>query len=64
MQPYLVHGAIKVEGAFFNIVRPRGEGSITTSAQQIHTYIMACRRYLHGAGEPSGAKVCQPDAAE
>lgn len=44
MQPYLVHGAIaadKVEGAFFSIVRRRGEGSITTSAQQIHAYIVA-----------------------
>ena len=49
MQPYLVHGAIvegKVEGAFFSIVRRRGEGSITTSAQQIHAYIVAGKRYL------------------
>ena len=52
MQPYLVHGAIaegKVEGAFFSIVRRRGEGSITTSAQQIHAYIVAGKRYLSGA---------------
>lgn len=38
MQPCLVHDVIvegKVEGAFFRIVRRRGEGSITTSAQQI-----------------------------
>lgn len=51
MQPYLVHGAIvegKVEGAFFSIVRRRGEGSITTSAQQIHAYIIAGKRYLRG----------------
>ncbi len=51
MQPYLVHGAIagdKVEGAFFSIVRRRGEGSITTSAQQIHSYIVAGKRYLRG----------------
>ncbi|MEV1130512.1 hypothetical protein [Agromyces sp. NPDC049794] len=51
MQPYLVHGVIaegKVEGAFFSIVRRRGEGSITTSAQQIHAYIVAGRRYLRG----------------
>lgn len=51
MQPYLVHGAIaegKVEGAFFSIVRRRGEGSITTSAQQIHTYIVAGKRFLRG----------------
>lgn len=51
MQPYLVHGAIvegKVEGAFFSIVRRRGEGSITTSAQQIHAYIVAGKRFLRG----------------
>lgn len=51
MQPYLVHGAIvedKLEGAFFSIVRRRGEGSITTSAQQIHAYIVAGKRYLRG----------------
>lgn len=51
MQPYLVHGAIvegTVEGAFFSIVRRRGEGSITTSAKQIHTYIVAGKRFLRG----------------
>lgn len=51
MQPYLVHGAIagdKVEGGFFSIVRRRGEGSIVTSAQQIHAYIVAGKRYLRG----------------
>lgn len=51
MQPYLVHGAIaegKVEGAFFSIVRRRGEASITTSAQQIHAYIVAGKRFLRG----------------
>jgi hypothetical protein len=51
MQPYLVHGAVvadKVEGAFFSIVRRRGEGSITTSASQIHAYIVAGKRYLRG----------------
>lgn len=51
MQPYLVHGAIaegNIEGAFFSIVRRRGEGSITTSAQQIHAYIVAGKRYLRG----------------
>lgn len=49
MQPYLVHGAIagdKVEGAFFSIVTRRGEASITTSAQQIHAYIVAGKRFL------------------
>lgn len=52
MQPYLVHGAIaegKIEGAFFSIVRRRGEGSITTSPQQIHAYIVAGKRYLRGS---------------
>lgn len=51
MQPYLVHGAIagdKVEGAFFSIVRRRGEGSIVTTAHQIHAYIVAGKRYLAG----------------
>jgi hypothetical protein len=51
MQPYLVHGVIaegKVEGAFFSIVRRRGEGSITTSARQIHAYMVAGKRYLRG----------------
>ncbi|UPL17333.1 hypothetical protein [Microbacterium aurugineum] len=57
MQPYLVHGAIvggKVEGAFFSIVRRRGEGSITTSAQQIHAYIVAGRRYLREPATSGG----------
>lgn len=54
LQPYLVHGAIageRTEGAFISIVRRRGEGSITISAQQIHAYIVAGRAYLraHGA---------------
>ena len=52
MQPYLVHGAIaegKIEGAFFSIVRRRGEGSINTSPQQIHAYIVAGKRYLRGS---------------
>ncbi|WP_264159459.1 SAVED domain-containing protein [Mycetocola spongiae] len=51
MQPYLVHGVVaegKIEGAFFSIVRRRGEGSITTSPQQIHAYIVAGKRYLRG----------------
>lgn len=49
LQPFLVHGAIvgdKVEGAFFSIVRRRGEGSITTTAAQIHAYIVAGRAFL------------------
>jgi hypothetical protein len=49
LQPFLVHGAIagdKVEGAFFSIVRRRGEASIVTSAAQIHAYIVAGRAFL------------------
>jgi hypothetical protein len=49
MQPYLVHGSVvgdKVEGAFISIVRRRGEASITTSAKQIHAYIVAGRAFL------------------
>lgn len=49
MQPFLVHGAVvadKVEGAFFSIVRRRGEGSIVTTAAQIHAYIVAGRAFL------------------
>ncbi|MFD2093406.1 AlbA family DNA-binding domain-containing protein [Blastococcus deserti] len=52
MQPYLVQGAIagdKVEGSFISVVRRRGEGSITTSAAQIHAYLVAGRAYLKGA---------------
>jgi hypothetical protein len=49
LQPFLVHGAIvgdKTEGAFVSIVRRRGEGSITTTAKQLHAYIVAGRAYL------------------
>lgn len=49
LQPFLVHGAVvggKLEGDFFSIVRRRGEGSITTTAQQVHAYIVAGKRYL------------------
>lgn len=51
MQPYLVHGVFidgKEEGDFFSIVRRRGERSIPTTAKQIHTYIVAGKRYLRG----------------
>jgi len=51
MQPFLVHGAVvgdKTEGAFFSIVRRRGEASITTSAGQIHAYIVAGKAFLQG----------------
>ncbi|WP_353952515.1 hypothetical protein V6K52_03460 [Knoellia sp. S7-12] len=59
LQPFLVHGAIvadKVEGAFFSIVRRRGEGSIVTTAAQIHAYIVAGRAFLRNEqddGQPS-----------
>jgi hypothetical protein len=52
MQPYLVHGAVvgdKNEGAFFSIVRRRGEASIPTSAAQIHAYIVAGKAFLQGS---------------
>ncbi|MCP1430428.1 hypothetical protein J3D45_002926 [Microbacterium foliorum] len=67
MQPYLVHGVIaegKVEGAFFSIVRRRGEGSITTSAQQIHTYIVAGRRYLRGTETQAEQASKEPEPGE
>jgi hypothetical protein len=59
MQPYLVHGAIagdKLEGSFISIVRRRGEGSITTSAAQIHAYLVAGRAYLRGASAVNDAE--------
>ncbi len=49
MQAYLVHGATvgdKVEGRFFSIAPRRGEASITMSAERIHAYIVAGKRYL------------------
>jgi len=52
LQPYLVHGAIvgdKVEGEFFSIVQRRGEASITTTASQIHGYIVAGRAFLRSS---------------
>lgn len=50
LQPFLVHGTMlgdKFEGDFFSIVRRRGEGSITTTAQEVHAYIVAGKRHLH-----------------
>lgn len=52
MQPYLVHGAVagdKIEGDFFSIVRRRGEASITTTAAQIHAYIVAGKAFLRSS---------------
>ena len=58
MQPFLVHGAIvgdKTEGAFFSIVRRRGEASIPTTAAQIHAYIAAGKAFLQRGGNlPQG----------
>jgi hypothetical protein len=62
MQPYLVHGAVvgdKIEGAFFSIVRRRGEASITTSAAQIHAYIVAGKAFLQGSAT---ARSDEPDS--
>ncbi|MGB3686589.1 MAG: hypothetical protein WA991_12270 [Ornithinimicrobium sp.] len=62
MQPFLVHGAVvadKVEGAFFSIVRRRGEGSIVTTAAQIHAYIVAGRAFLRSQKSDE-----HPDPAE
>ena len=49
LQPYLVHGVLvgdKIEGAFFSVVRRRGEASIPTVASQVHGYIIAGRNGL------------------
>lgn len=57
LQPFLVHGAIvgdKLEGDFFSIVHRRGEGSITTTAHQVHAYIVAGKRYLRDDGRLAG----------
>lgn len=58
LQPYLVHGVVvgdKVEGAFFSIVRRRGEASIPTVASQVHGYIVAGRNGL-GGNSPAQAE--------
>jgi hypothetical protein len=42
LRPFLVHGAVaagKVEGAFISIVARRGEGSVVTTAAQIHALL-------------------------
>lgn len=49
LKPFLVSGAIvdgKVDGAFISIVRRRGEGSVPTTAQEIHSTIVAGRALL------------------
>jgi hypothetical protein len=62
MQPFLVHGAVvgdRTEGDFFSIVRRRGEASITTTAAQIHAYIVAGRAFLQGS---TSGRSNQPDS--
>lgn len=49
LKPFLVSGAIidgKVDGAFISIVRRRGEGSVPTTAQEIHSTLVAGRALL------------------
>jgi hypothetical protein len=55
-KPFLVHGAIvgdRVEGAFFSIVRRRGEGSTTLTASQVHAMLAAGRAFLRGEASSS-----------
>lgn len=55
LKPFLVSGAIvdgKVDGAFISIVRRRGEGSVPTTAQEIHSTLVAGRALLRGGQVP------------
>ncbi|GGJ21454.1 AlbA family DNA-binding domain-containing protein [Paenarthrobacter histidinolovorans] len=55
LKPFLVSGAIvdgKVDGAFISIVRRRGEGSVPTTAQEIHSTLVAGRALLRGGHFP------------
>lgn len=48
-KPFLVHGAVvggRPEGTFISIVRRRGEGSIVTTASQIHAQLAVGRALL------------------
>lgn len=45
IKPFLVSGAI-VDGAFISIVRRRGEGSVPTTAQEMHSTLVAGRALL------------------
>ncbi|NUT46376.1 MAG: hypothetical protein HOV94_03500 [Saccharothrix sp.] len=50
-KPFLVHGALvggKVEGAFFSIVRRRGEASVPVTAREVHAMMAAGRHALRG----------------
>lgn len=55
-KPFLVHGAITVEGetegAFISIVQRRGEGSIPITAPMIHSTLAAGRAFLRGHYAP------------
>lgn len=59
LRPFLVHGAIvagRVEGAFFSIVRRRGEQSVTVHPAAIHSLIAAGRAALNRpVGEEPGS---------
>jgi hypothetical protein len=51
MKPFLVQGSLvgsRVEGAFFSIVRRRGEGSIALTARDVHAWLAAGRRLTRG----------------
>jgi hypothetical protein len=54
LKPFLVHGVIvggKVEGAFFSVVRRRGEHSIPVTAEALHAQIAAGRALLRLGGK-------------
>ncbi|WP_329060424.1 AlbA family DNA-binding domain-containing protein [Amycolatopsis sp. NBC_01480] len=65
LKPFLVHGVIvesKTEGAFFSVVRRRGEHSIPVTAQALHAQIAAGRAFLRlGTGS---AEEKAPSTAE
>lgn len=55
LKPFLVHGVIvggKVEGAFFSVVRRRGEHSIPITAQALHAQLAAGRAFLNQLAPP------------
>jgi len=56
LKPFLVHGAVvdgRIEGAFFSIVRRRGEGSIPITAPMVHSTLAAGRALLRRGELPS-----------
>lgn len=57
MKPFLVQGSVvgdRVEGAFFSIVRRRGEGSIALTAREVHAWLVAGRQLTRGGEEKKG----------